>query len=80
MLRLFAVLIVGAVFVAVCAQSVHAEDEAKPFTFDEVNTPFADVMKKATEFGPEMMKEAVPEIVDVRDVTDHAAGENPYYD
>lgn len=28
----------------------------------------------------EMIKEAAPEVVDVRDVTDHAAGENPYYD
>lgn len=27
----------------------------------------------------EMIKEAAPEVVDVRDVTDHAAGENPYY-
>lgn len=27
----------------------------------------------------QMIKEAAPEIVDVRDVTDHAAGDNPYY-
>lgn len=27
----------------------------------------------------EMIKEAAPEVVDVRDVTDHAAGTNPYY-
>ncbi|MDX1396349.1 MAG: iron-sulfur cluster assembly accessory protein [Gemmatimonadota bacterium] len=28
----------------------------------------------------EMIREAAPEIVDVRDVTDHSAGENPYYE
>lgn len=28
----------------------------------------------------QMIKEAAPEIVDVRDVTDHASGENPYYE
>lgn len=27
----------------------------------------------------EMIKEAAPEVVDVRDVTDHASGANPYY-
>lgn len=27
----------------------------------------------------EMIKEAAPEIVDVKDVTDHASGANPYY-
>jgi len=27
----------------------------------------------------QMIKEAAPEIVDVRDVTDHAAGEDPYF-
>ena len=26
-----------------------------------------------------MIKEAVPEVEDVVDATDHAAGENPYY-
>lgn len=28
----------------------------------------------------QIIKEAAPEIIDVRDVTDHAAGENPYFD
>jgi Fe/S biogenesis protein NfuA len=28
----------------------------------------------------EMIKEAAPEVVDVRDVTDHSAGTNPYYE
>jgi len=28
----------------------------------------------------EMIKESAPEVVDVRDVTDHTAGSNPYYD
>lgn len=28
----------------------------------------------------EMIREAVPEVVDVRDVTDHAEGSSPYYD
>ncbi|MDH3732053.1 MAG: iron-sulfur cluster assembly accessory protein [Gemmatimonadota bacterium] len=28
----------------------------------------------------EMIKEAAPEVVDVQDVTDHAAGSNPYYE
>lgn len=28
----------------------------------------------------QMIKEAAPEITDVRDVTDHDAGENPYYE
>ena len=28
----------------------------------------------------EMIREAAPEIADVRDVTDHAAGDNPYYE
>jgi Fe/S biogenesis protein NfuA len=27
----------------------------------------------------QIIKEAAPEIIDVRDVTDHAAGENPYF-
>lgn len=27
----------------------------------------------------EMIKEAAPEVIDVRDVTDHSAGTNPYY-
>ena len=27
-----------------------------------------------------MIKEAVPDLKDVLDTTDHAAGENPYYD
>jgi hypothetical protein len=26
-----------------------------------------------------MVREAVPEIVEIVDVTDHTAGENPYY-
>ena len=28
----------------------------------------------------ELIREAAPEIVDVEDVTDHAAGTNPYYE
>ena len=28
----------------------------------------------------EMIKDAAPEVVDVRDVTDHSAGTNPYYE